>query len=203
MVKDWKHDSLASHWKGPYTVVLTSPTAVKVAGVTPWIHHMRVKRAYHTNLEEAECTTQKDPIDPRETNIILKKLYNQLLLQGLAGIILRLTIVSVQRGTCAIIDVECCVYIPDLSGYISAILDVMKGQVKVMSDNNLPFWTLVLSSVKGDWWKTTFTIVIVALCCWKRVSAMTSAFSWQNSASFCPASFCTPRPNLPVTPGIS
>ena len=32
---------------------------------------------------------------------------------------------------------------------------------------------------------------------------MTSAFSWQNSISLCPASFCTPRPNLPVTPGIS
>ena len=26
---------------------------------------------------------------------------------------------------------------------------------------------------------------------------MTSAFSWQNSISLCPASFCTPRPNLP------
>ena len=67
------------------------------------------------------------------------KLYKQLLLQGLAGIILRLTIVSVQRGTCAIIKVECCVYIPDLSGYISATLDDMKGQVEVMSDDNLPF----------------------------------------------------------------
>ena len=32
---------------------------------------------------------------------------------------------------------------------------------------------------------------------------MTSVFSWQNSVSLCPASFCTPRPNLPVTPGIS
>ena len=91
------------------------------------------------------------------------KLYNQLLLQGLAGIILRLTVVSVQRGTCAIIKVECCVYIPDLSGYISATLDDMKGQVKVMSEDNLPFWTLVLSWVKGEWWKTAFTIVIVAL----------------------------------------
>ena len=67
------------------------------------------------------------------------KLYNQLLLQGLAGIILRLTIVSVQRGTCAIIKVECCVYIPDLSGNISATLDDMKDQVKVTSDDNLPF----------------------------------------------------------------
>ena len=77
------------------------------------------------------------------------KLYDQLLVQGLAGIILRLTIVSVQRGTCAMIKVECCIYIPDLSGYISATLDDMKGQVKVMSDDNLPFWTSVLSRVKG------------------------------------------------------
>ena len=32
---------------------------------------------------------------------------------------------------------------------------------------------------------------------------MTSVFSWQNSISLCPASFCTPRPNLPVTQGVS
>ena len=91
------------------------------------------------------------------------KLYNQPLLQRHAGIILRLTIVSVQRGTCAIIKVECWVYIPDLSDYISATLDDMKSQVNVMFDDNLPFWTSVLSWVKGDGWKTIFTIVIVAL----------------------------------------
>ena len=34
------------------------------------------------------------------------------------------------------------------------------------------------------------------LCCWKRVFAMTSVFSWQNSVSLWPASFCTPRQNL-------
>ena len=28
---------------------------------------------------------------------------------------------------------------------------------------------------------------------------MTNMFSWQNSLSLCPASFCTPKPNLPVT----
>ena len=32
---------------------------------------------------------------------------------------------------------------------------------------------------------------------------MTSAFSWKNSVSLYPASFFTPRSNLPVTPGIS
>ena len=41
------------------------------------------------------------------------------------------------------------------------------------------------------------------LCCWKRVFAMTSVFSWQNSISLFPASFRTPRPNLPVIPGVS
>ena len=38
----------------------------------------------------------------------------------------------------------------------------MKNQVKAMSNENIPFWTAVLSWVKGDWWKTIFTIVIVA-----------------------------------------
>ena len=32
---------------------------------------------------------------------------------------------------------------------------------------------------------------------------MTSGFSWQNSISLCPSSFCTLRANLPVTLGIS
>ena len=45
--------------------------------------------------------------------------------------------------------------------------------------------------------------VFLLLCCWKRVFATISAFSWQNSVSLCPASFCTPRPNLSVTPNVS
>ena len=51
--------------------------------------------------------------------------------------------------------------------------------------------------------ENTLVIANTLLCCWKRVFAMTSAFSWQNSVSLCPASFCIPRPNLPVTPGVS
>ena len=70
---------------------------------------------------------------------------------------------AAQEVTCAIIKVECCVYIPDLSGNVSAVLDDMKNQVKAMSSENIPFWTSVLSWVKGDWQKTIFTIVISRL----------------------------------------
>ena len=55
-------------------------------------------------------------------------------------------------------------------------------------------------SVLTIWW---FHVQSHLLCCWKRVFVMTSVFSCQNSVSFCPASFYTPRPNLPVTPSIS
>ena len=54
-------------------IVLTTPTAVKVVGATPWIHHLRVKRAYHADPEDTEWTTQQDPADPQETKIILKE----------------------------------------------------------------------------------------------------------------------------------
>ena len=70
---------------------------------------------------------------------------------------------AAQGETSAIIKVECCVYIPDLSGNVSTALDDMKNQVKAMSNENIPFWTSVLSWVKGDWWKTIFTTVIVVL----------------------------------------
>ena len=70
---------------------------------------------------------------------------------------------AAQGGTCAIITVECCEYVPDLSGNVSTALDDMKNQIKTMSNENIPFWTSVLSWVKGDWWKTIFSIVTVAL----------------------------------------
>ena len=70
---------------------------------------------------------------------------------------------AAQGGTCAITKVECCVYIPDLPGNVSTALDDMKNRVKALSNENIPFWTSVLSWVKGNGWKTVFTTVIVAL----------------------------------------
>ena len=63
----------------PYTVTLTTPTAVKVAGIAPWSHHMKVKRTYHADPENAEWTAQTDPTDHRETKIILKKKEKKIL----------------------------------------------------------------------------------------------------------------------------
>ena len=70
---------------------------------------------------------------------------------------------AAQGGTCAIIKVERCAHISDLSGNVLTALDDVKNQVKATSNENIPFWTSVLPWVKGDWWKTVFTIVIVAL----------------------------------------
>ena len=64
-----------------------------------------MKRAYHADPENAECTAQRDPADPGETKTTLKKkekkipdelplrmkLHNQLLLLGLINVILNLT----------------------------------------------------------------------------------------------------------------
>ena len=75
---------------------------------------------------------------------------------------------AARGGTCTIIKVKCCVYIPDLSGNVSTALEDMQNQVKAMSNENIHFWTSVLSWVKGDWWKTTVTVVtailIILLC---------------------------------------
>jgi hypothetical protein len=38
-VKQWNVQLLKPHWKGPFVVVLSTPTAVKVTEIIPYIHN--------------------------------------------------------------------------------------------------------------------------------------------------------------------
>ena len=57
-----------------------------------------------------------------------------------------------------------------------------------------------LVSVLTIWWcpyvESSLVLLEDSVC-------MTYVFSWQISVSLCPASFCTPRSNFTVTPGVS
>jgi hypothetical protein len=44
-IKEWNLQPLQPQWRGPHSVILTIPTAFKVAGIIPWIYHTRVKKA--------------------------------------------------------------------------------------------------------------------------------------------------------------
>ena len=56
-----------------------------------------------------------------------------------------------------------------------------------------------LISVLTIWWCPCVESSLVLL---EEGVCLASACSWQNSISHCPASFCTPKPNLPVIPGV-
>ena len=59
--------------------------------------------------------------------------------------------------------------------------------------------TINLISVLTIWWYPSVQLSRVV----GRVSLLWLVHSLGKTVSLCPASFCTPRPNLPVTPGIS
>ncbi|CAK7299618.1 Gag-Pol polyprotein (Fragment) [Vulpes lagopus] len=58
-----RHQSrtLESRWKGPYIVLLTTPTALKVDGITAWVHASHVKRAPSTNTADASQDGSGEP----------------------------------------------------------------------------------------------------------------------------------------------
>uniref|UniRef100_A0A803SZ86 Gag-Pol polyprotein n=2 Tax=Anolis carolinensis TaxID=28377 RepID=A0A803SZ86_ANOCA len=64
LVKDWKIEPLGPKWRGPYVVLLSTPTAVKVKEIKPWIHYTRVK------LAPEEWRTERVPGEDLRLRII-------------------------------------------------------------------------------------------------------------------------------------
>ena len=63
----YQHRTLQPRWKGPYIVILTTPTALKVDGITPWVHYTHVQPADpHTVLKDfvPEWKSQPDKDNP-------------------------------------------------------------------------------------------------------------------------------------------
>ena len=52
MGKGLEKEPLNPMWKGLSSVILTTPSALKVAGIDTWIHYSRVKSASLTNSQE-------------------------------------------------------------------------------------------------------------------------------------------------------
>ena len=74
-VKRHHSKTLEPRWKGPYVVLLTTPTALKVDGIGPWVHCNHVRCA---TPEEQEKAQKEWKAMPHPTNPLKMKLVRQL-----------------------------------------------------------------------------------------------------------------------------
>ncbi|XP_070279651.1 uncharacterized protein [Myotis yumanensis] len=66
-VKRHHQETLEPRWKGPYTMVLTTPTALKVDGVATWIHHTHVRSADPSTVQKdfiTKWSVERDQRNP-------------------------------------------------------------------------------------------------------------------------------------------
>jgi hypothetical protein len=72
-VKRHHPDSLEPHWQGSYTAILSTPTAIKVAGKRPWVLHTQLRRAFSENSDQrwtiARPEANQDPLKIRPKRV--------------------------------------------------------------------------------------------------------------------------------------
>ena len=67
-----RQETLEPRWKGPFLVVLMTPTALKVDGISAWVHYTHTRPAYLFALREEFLPQWKAELD--KTNPLKLKL---------------------------------------------------------------------------------------------------------------------------------